>query len=105
MNNISNNNAYDRAKKKVEKEKGFYGHLTAYIIINVAIILISIDFGRGDFQNWLRWNLLTTPFFWGIGLAIHAINVFMPKTSFLKKWEEKKMKQYLDEDNELFKSL
>jgi|SRR5690554_177900 len=93
--------AYLRAKRKVETLKGFYGHLLVYIIINAAIALVSANFfgrGKADFSNW---EIYITAFFWGIGLLSHAIYVFFFlnfKNNFLKRWEEKKIKQFLDED-------
>lgn len=33
---------YQRAKKRVEELKGFYGHLTAFIIVNVVLAIINI---------------------------------------------------------------
>lgn len=92
---------YLRAKKKVETLKGFYSHLTAYIIVNTGIILVSANvFGEGE-TDFSRWEIYFTAFFWGIGLVSHAIYVFFVlyvKNNFLKRWEEKKIKQFLEED-------
>lgn len=93
--------AYLRAKKKVETLKGFYSHLTVYIIINTAIVLVSANaFGRGE-ADFSRWEIYATPFFWGIGLVSHAIYVLFVlyfKNNFMRSWEEKKIQQFLDED-------
>lgn len=93
--------AYLRAKKKVEILKGFYSHLTAFLIFNTFIVLVSANiFGKGE-ADFLRWEIYTTAFFWGIGLLSHAIYVlfvFHFKINFLKRWEENKIKQFLEED-------
>ncbi|GAA4274890.1 2TM domain-containing protein [Aquimarina gracilis] len=99
MKDYKNNKAYERAKERVEKEKGFYSHLTAYIIINIALLFLNADFGEPDLNNWFRWNMLLTPALWGIGLLFHGISVFGKTPSFGKKWEEKKIKELMDKDD------
>lgn len=94
--------AYLKAKKKVETLKAFYSHLVVYILVNTVIILISANVFNDrpvDFEHWT--NYVST-FFWGIGLLCHGLYVFFVlnfESNFLKRWEEKKMKQFLDEDN------
>lgn len=99
MTNNKDNKAYIRAKERVEKEKGFYSHLTAYIIINIALLLINIDFGDVSMNSWLHWNQFITPVFWGIGLLIHGIYVFGKLPSLGKDWEERKIKELMDKDD------
>ncbi len=99
MNDHKNKAAYQKAKKRVEDEKGFYSHLTAYIIINISLLFINADLGEADFNNWFRWNQLLTPILWGIGLAIHGIRVFGKTPSFGKDWEERKIKELMDKDD------
>ncbi len=95
------NMAYFRAKKKVEILKGFYSHLIVYIIINTGIILVLANvFGKGK-TEFYQIEIFLTPFFWGIGLVSHALYVFFVlyvKNNFLRRWEEKKIKQFLDEE-------
>jgi pilus assembly protein TadC len=89
--------AYLRAKKKLEKLVGFYWHLAVYVIVNLGlIILIGVNSGDGF------WNFGTfaTPFFWGIGLMFHFLGVFGPNFMFGKNWEEKKMKEFMDKEKE-----
>jgi len=104
MKNYNKEKAYQKAKERLEKEKGFYSHLTAYIIINIAIILINAnssfsDFSTPDFENWISWNLLATPLLWGIGLLFHGISVFGKVPALSKKWEERKIKELMDRDD------
>ena len=93
--------AYLKAKKKVELLKQFYAHLAVFIVVNSFIILISANVfsaGKVDFTDWSHYITL---FFWGIGLVSHAIYVFFElhvRNSFLKKWEQKKIKEFLEED-------
>ncbi len=99
------------AKKRVKEMKGFYNHLTAYIIINLALIIIRIpvviffadrlgDRADKDFLEWIDLNVLITPLIWGIALFIHFIAVFGKKTGFIRNWEERKIQEFLREEDE-----
>jgi uncharacterized integral membrane protein len=87
--------AYLRAKKKLEKLMGFYWHLAVYIIVNAfLIILITVNSG----QSFFSFGTWATAFFWGIGLLFHFLGVFGPNFMFGKDWEERKIKEYMDKD-------
>ncbi len=93
--------SYLRAKKKVETLKGFYGHLTVYILINTAMILVQANVFNSEKVDFTGLGIYVTAFFWGIGLVSHALYVFFVlnvRNNFLKRWEEKKIKQFLEED-------
>lgn len=86
---VKKDEAYERAKKRVEEIKGFYAHLIVFIIVNAVLIAI---------------NLLVTPGFlwfliplcgWGIGLFFHAVFGFGLFGIFTKEWEDKKIKEYM----------
>jgi hypothetical protein len=59
-----------RARKAVKLRLGFYIHLTAYLVVNVLLIIINL----ATFSDylWFPWPL----FGWGIGLLAHAIVTF-----------------------------
>ncbi len=99
MKNFEEQKRYENAKKRVEREKGFYSHLTVYIIINIALLFINSDFLDDGFNKWLNWNLYATPVLWGIGLLFHGISVFSKNPLFSKRWEEKKIKELMDKDD------
>lgn len=87
--------AYYRAKKKLDKLKGFYQHLTAYVVINLFLIFL-IGFKSGG--EFFSFGTFSTAFFWGIGLAFHALSVFLPRFVFTKNWEDRKIKEFMDRD-------
>lgn len=59
--------------------KDFIQHLTAYIIVIGSLMVLNIATGPGDL--WFLW----VAFFWGIGLAFHAVDTFMGDSSRLAK--------------------
>jgi hypothetical protein len=107
--------SYSKAKKKVKNIKGFYSHLTVYILVNLVIViegLQGIDFiGANspdmdiEFLNWMFWNVLSVPILWGIGLCIHGIRIFTPQFRFVKNWEERQLQKFLEEEYKKENSL
>lgn len=98
---MKDNLAYLRARKKVEVLKGFYQHLIAYLIINLAMVFVLANVfssGKTDFSNV---EVYFIAIFWGIGLVSHAIYVLFEihlKIKFLRRWEERKIRQFMDDD-------
>lgn len=95
--------AYLKAKRKIEVLKGFYGHLTVYIIINSILILFNSNvFSKGtiDFSDWGNYF---TAIMWGIGLFFHFLYVlvyFNFNSNFIKRWEDRKIQEFLDKYDE-----
>ena len=87
---------YYKAKKRVEKIKGFWGHLISFLVINLALYIINLVTFPNDFwfDYWFYWQLLI----WGIGLVFHGLFVFYSLPFFGKEWEEKKVKQLMEEE-------
>ena len=96
---------YKRAKKRVKEEKDFYTHLTVYITINLLLIIINLGFFQSGFTDIKipKWPMFTTPFFWGIGLLFHGLHVFRDQFKFLRGWEDRKIKEYMEKEEEDFK--
>lgn len=93
--------AYLRAKRKVEILKGLYRHAIVFVIINLMLILFRANVfgaGKADFSNL---GIYAVAFFWGIGLVSHAIYVFFEinfKINFLRRWEEKKIREFMEDE-------
>ena len=68
---MQNQEAYQRAKKRVEAKLGFYIHLAVYIGVNILLIIINLT-SSPDYL-WFIWPL----FGWGVGLFFHALGVFV----------------------------
>lgn len=87
----------ERAKKRVKKIKGFYSHLLVYVVINIMIILININ-NLGPEESYFQWKNFITLFFWGIGLTVHGLSVFLPNMILGRNWEERKIKEIMERD-------
>ena len=87
---------FERAQKKVKAIKGFYTHLTAYFFIN-AFIIITLYVNLDDKEQFWHYSTFSTPFFWGIGLVFHGLSVFGKSVFFGNDWEERKIKEFMNE--------
>lgn len=83
---------YIKAKRRVEAIKGFYLHLLIFIVVNAGLIFLNLYTSPDNL--WFFWPL----FGWGIGLFFNAIGVFGSSLMFGKKWEEKKIRQFMEKD-------
>ena len=95
---------YIRAKKRVKEIKGFYVHLSVYIIINIFIsgVIIYGLMTSGDSFNQAITNfgVYSTWVFWGIGMFFHWLGVFgYTSIGFGRDWEEKKIKEMMEKDD------
>ena len=81
-----------RAKKKVEILKGFYSNLLAYCL--VIPFLIFINLMTSPHHLWFWYPMIG----WGIGIVFHAFGVFNKTSFFGTNWEDKKIQEYMEED-------
>ena len=85
-----NDEKYEEARKHVKELKGFYQSLITYITINIILIIINLVTSPDSL--WFYWVTI----FWGIGIVLHAANVFIFKGKFLgREWEKKKIKELM----------
>lgn len=83
---------YQKAKKQVQEIKGFYIHLTCYLLVMIALIFINLKFSPQ--YLWFIWSLLG----WGIGVLFHAITVFNLFSFIGRDWEARKIKEFMEEE-------
>lgn len=62
--------AYRRARARVEARLGFYQHATIYLAVNALLVFLNLT--RNPDHLWFQWPLLG----WGIGVVSHGISVF-----------------------------
>ena len=89
--------AYMRAKKRVEAIIGFYWHLISYVVVNVFLILVI---GLNSSTGFSGFGPYATAFFWGIALLFHFIAVFGFNVVLGKNWEQKKMDEFTANEQE-----
>ncbi|ESU22391.1 hypothetical protein FEDK69T_23760 [Flavobacterium enshiense DK69] len=82
----------EQAKKRVQEIKGFYGHLAAYVGVN--IFFLAVNLLASPKHLWFFWPMLG----WGIGVAMHGLRVFNYMPFFGKDWEEKKIRDFMQEE-------
>jgi hypothetical protein len=85
---------YYKARKRVEEIKGFYGNLISYLAVNCFLLILNLV--TSPQYLWFFWPLLG----WGIGVVIHGLKVFNYSPFFNKEWEERKIKEFMDKENQ-----
>ena len=92
--NYNEQERYYQAKKRVEEIKGFYGNLIAYIIFNGFFLVLNLI--TSPDHLWFFWPLLG----WGLGVFFHGMKVFNYTPFFNKNWEERKIQEYMEKENQ-----
>ncbi|RDY61181.1 2TM domain-containing protein [Flagellimonas nanhaiensis] len=95
---------YEKARKRVKELKDFYRHIKVFVIINGLFYLLKSQilnpYIPEEFQfesyyyDWVDINVLI----WGIILALHAIYLYRNKLPYLKQWEERQIRKYMERD-------
>jgi len=75
------------AHERVKAKKGFYSHLTVYVLVNLMLVAIWYFTGAGYF--WPMWVIL----FWGIGLIFNAVTTFSRHDI---SWETKEIEKEVE---------
>ncbi len=61
------------------------------MLVNIGLFVINLLSGG---QWWFYWPLLG----WGVGLGVHALNVFVLGGRFGQDWEERKTQEIMGRD-------
>lgn len=85
---------YYDAQKKVKDLKEFYQHLTIYLLCNPIVIVVNLMTSPG--YLWCLWCVMG----WGIPVIIHGLKAFGNPPFFNKKWEERKIQEILEKENQ-----
>ncbi len=93
----------ERARRRVDRIKGFYIHLAIFIIFNTALFLLKDELmgalvGEEALSNpkvtdWVYWNILV----WLAILVIHALIIFGNIPFLGKNWEERQIRKFMNE--------
>ncbi|GAA5140029.1 helix-turn-helix domain-containing protein [Thalassotalea piscium] len=79
----------EQAIEYVRDLKGFYSHLTTYVIVIACLFIFNLTFTPS--YLWVLW----AAFGWGIGVVSHAISVFEVFSFFGADWEKKQIEKKL----------
>ncbi len=94
MEPIRKDDAYYKAKDRVKEMKKFYTSLMSYVVF--ISLLGGLNYYINEWRHpWFLW----AAFGWGIGLIFQAAKAFDWNPFFGKDWEERKMKELMDEEN------
>ncbi|WP_405382710.1 2TM domain-containing protein [Maribacter sp. LLG6340-A2] len=104
LNEFEQNDKLIRARNKVKELKGFYIHLIVYILVNAfiatTVTVARMSGGESFTEAFFNVGTLSTPIFWGIGLAFHAAKVYGFSVFFSKDWEERQIRKYVEKDKQ-----
>ncbi|WP_298999265.1 2TM domain-containing protein [Flagellimonas sp. S174] len=100
MESNTNETKYIKAKERVGRIRKFYTSLTAYVLIISGLGALNYYVNEWRYM-WFLW----AAFGLSIGLIFQAIKTFDLNPFFGKAWEERKIREYMDkeEDNEIKK--
>ena len=87
---LSEEELYEQAKKRVEEKKGFYIHFAVYIVVNVFFIIIWAATGAGF--PWFVFPLCG----WGIGVLFHYLGVFVFTKGGTSDWERREIEKEME---------
>lgn len=101
---------YEQAIKHVRELKEFYQHLVVYIGFVIVLLLFKtriIDFilsktadTGSEFLYWIHVNMNLIPFIWGAAVLIQGLYVYRLKFLFFNGWEDRKVKELMEEEEE-----
>ena len=80
----------ERARRRVAALKGFYIHLTVFVLVVAGLAVVNLLTGGS-------WWVLWVAFGWGIGLLAHGLGVSARTSRAIAQWEERKMQQFMRE--------
>ena len=98
--NLNTNSSYISASKKVKSIRAFYFSLIFFLLV-VSFTLIFKPFSNAFVSEKVYiWFDSTIFVIWAIALVIHGWSVFGRRLLFKKSWEDRKIKEFLEDEKE-----
>ncbi len=89
-------NKYFKAKERVAEIKKFYTGLMTYVL--VIALLAGVNYWVDEWgYPWFLW----AAFGWGLGLVFQFVKAFNLNPFFRRGWEERKIREFMDEDKNI----
>ncbi|MNE41549.1 hypothetical protein D3C80_1356250 [compost metagenome] len=85
---------YENAKKRAKNIRSFYINLMCYCIIIPIVIYVNLKYVP-EIQ-WFWFTMIG----WGTGILAHGMEAFQVNPLFSKSWEERKLKQFIEEERQ-----
>ena len=105
MKNDNQNDARFRATQRVDKLRGFYTHVAAYIFVSLILLIVWLIRDHVDNEIFISIANDTVLLFiwigWGVGLLIHIVAIFILPLIFGENWKERKIRQVMEEEEEI----
>ncbi|AYN67759.1 histidine kinase [Euzebyella marina] len=98
MEDFEKESRYMRAKERVDHIKKFYASLTSYIIVISFLAGLNYYLDQWSYA-WFLWPALG----WGIGLVFQWLKTYDVNPFFGRNWEERKIKEFMQEDEQIKK--
>lgn len=86
--------AYRQARRRVRMLRGWYIHALVYGCVIGGLWAIYAFSGQGARSDWP----LPATLGWGLGLAIHALLVWLGTSARGRQWESRKIEEYMKEE-------
>ncbi|MCT2408710.1 2TM domain-containing protein [Chryseobacterium antibioticum] len=90
-----NNIRYEQARRQVDRLRGFYSHLFAYVAVNAMIVVYNMKHLEPG-ESYFQFKNFFTATFWGIGVVAHAIAIYLPHIGIIRDWEEKQIRKLME---------
>ncbi|MBE8726950.1 2TM domain-containing protein [Flavobacterium hungaricum] len=84
---------YYQAQKKVKEIKKFYEHLTVYVLVNPIVMVVNLT--TSPEHLWFLYCL----FGWGIAIVMNGLKAFNYAPFFDKEWEERKIREIIEQES------
>ena len=96
---------YLSAKKRITELKEFYIHFCVYVVVNIFLSVAQIVDGITEDKSFTEifsdMGIYGVWLMWGIGIGIHALKVFGSNAVLGKNWEDKKMKELMNQNKNM----
>jgi hypothetical protein len=89
---MEDQDAYRKARGRVEAKLGFLWHLGVYLAVNTLLIIINIS--TSTEYLWFKWPLLG----WGIGVFFHGLAVFRLSSGRLATLKERMIQEEMKKE-------
>jgi hypothetical protein len=93
MENTNKEKKYLRAKERLEEVKKFYTSIFSGLFVILMVAGLNYYINQWSYP-WFLWVV----FAWFVGLLFKAIKVFGFNSFFGKDWEERKIKEFMKDD-------